>query len=97
MEFENDVTEVLYKKTTKALDKHNANTLIIGGGVIANTYIRETFKELEGKDTTKVLIPEFDLTTDNAVMIAIAGYLKSFNSKPEINPEIIANGNLSLN
>jgi N6-L-threonylcarbamoyladenine synthase len=97
LEFENAVTEVLYKKTTKALDKHNANTLIIGGGVIANTYIRETFKELEGKDTTKVLIPEFDLTTDNAVMIAIAGYLKSFNSKPEINPEIIANGNLSLN
>lgn len=97
LEFENAVAEVLLKKTTKALEKYSANILIIGGGVIANKNIRETFKELEKTDRrTKVFIPEIDLTTDNAIMIGIAGFLKSFSHKPEINPEIVADGNLKL-
>jgi len=111
LEFETSVAEVLLKKTKKALEKYDAEVLIIGGGVIANKNIRETFSALQNNDettnettsetgsdsqTTKVFIPEIDLTTDNSIMIGIAGYLKSFDYDAKINPEIIAEGNLSL-
>jgi len=44
LEFENAVTEVLLAKTQKAIDQFGIKTLIIGGGVIANTYIRKSFQ-----------------------------------------------------
>lgn len=93
LEFEEAVTEVLFKKTKSAIVEYGATFLIIGGGVIANKYIRETFQNLEG---VTVLVPEIKLATDNAVMIAMAGYLKHFSVQPEINPEIKADGNLAL-
>lgn len=101
LEFETAVTEVLFKKTIGAIKKHKAETLIIGGGVIANRHIRETFKKLENQtdilnEKIQVLIPEINLTTDNAVMIGIAGYLKSLSKEAQINPEIKADGNLKL-
>jgi tRNA A37 threonylcarbamoyltransferase TsaD len=52
--------------------------------------------ETSSPKSIKVFIPEIDLTTDNAIMIGIAGYLKSFDYKVEINPEIVAEGNMSL-
>ena len=42
-EFENAVTEVLWKKTARALKEAGARTLVLGGGVSANTHIRRTF------------------------------------------------------
>ena len=95
LEFENSVTEVLYSKTCKAIEENGARTLILGGGVTANSHIRETFSKL-GNDNFKVLIPDRNLSTDNAVMIAITGFLRSFQKKPEICPEIRANGNLKI-
>lgn len=94
-EFETAATEVLLSKTKKAISEHGAKTLILGGGVTANKYIRDIFSKL-ANDNLKVFVPERELSTDNAVMIAIASYLKSFIVKPEINPEIIASGNLKL-
>jgi len=103
LEFETAVTEVLLKKTSKAIDKYDAKDLIIGGGVIANKNIRETFARLQNDSETvteniNVWVPEINLTTDNSIMIGIAGYLnfKQNPDKAEINPEIVANGNLSL-
>jgi N6-L-threonylcarbamoyladenine synthase len=83
-EFENAVTEVIIKKTEKALEQTHAETLIIGGGVIANTYIRNELKKMIAEKFSHVslLIPTLDMTTDNSVMIGIAGYLKAI-SKPE--------------
>jgi len=95
LEFENSVAEVLFKKTNRAIEKFDAKSLIIGGGVIANKNIRETFGKLNSSDF-KVLVPEIDLTTDNAIMIAMAGYLKSFREDAKINPEIKADGNLEF-
>jgi len=103
LEFETAVTEVLLKKTSKAIDKYNAKDLIIGGGVIANKNIRETFARLQNSletniEKVNVWVPEINLTTDNSIMIGIAGYL-NFKQNPDavkINPEIVANGNLSL-
>ena len=45
-EFENAVAEVLVSKTRRALEERCAKTLILGGGVVANTYIRGSFEKL---------------------------------------------------
>jgi len=95
-EFENSVTDVLWKKTTLALDQTGAKTLVIGGGVSANTHIRRTFTENISKEYSDVMlkIPSAELTTDNAVMIAIAGFYRA--SRKEFPTDFSASGNLSL-
>jgi N6-L-threonylcarbamoyladenine synthase len=103
LEFENAVTEVLITKTKKALEEYGAKTLILGGGVVANTYIREQFKKMvqEYGDVT-LLIPEINHATDNAVMIAAAGYLNIISQTKDSHvlstnfKEIKAQGNLRL-
>lgn len=98
-EFEDAVTEVLLKKTLDALEKTGAKTLAVGGGVSANTFIRESFeKALEGHDAA-LYFPERSLATDNAIMIALAAHAKiSINPHaPEKTFEtMVAKGNLSL-
>ncbi len=96
LEFENAVTDVLWKKTSRALDDTMAGTLVIGGGVSANTHIRRTFTEKIREEYSDVTlrIPSVSLTTDNAVMIALAGFYRAKNKN--ISNEPNANGNLSL-
>jgi N6-L-threonylcarbamoyladenine synthase len=95
-EFEDAVAEVLWKKTARALEQTNAKTLVIGGGVSANTHIRRVFKEKMEEEFPQVTlrIPTASLTTDNALMIALAGYFRALNN--DFATTIIANGNLSL-
>ena len=57
----------------KAIKKTGLKTIALAGGVSANSYIRNAFKELE-KDGIKVYMPDLKLCTDNAAMIASAGY-----------------------
>lgn len=99
-EFENAVTEVLVTKTKRALEETSAQTLILGGGVIANTFIRKNFEELAASLNVKLFVPSIDLSTDNSIMIGIAGYLR-YAADPKdsiIQPgvAIAARGNLSL-
>jgi N6-L-threonylcarbamoyladenine synthase len=95
-EFENAVTEVLWSKTARALEECGAQTLVIGGGVSANTHIRRTFAEhmRSSYPDATLCIPSAALTTDNAVMIGIAGFYRVL--RKEFVTEIRANGNLSL-
>ncbi len=95
-EFENAITEVLWKKTARALEETGAQTLVMGGGVSANTHIRRTFTENVGKESPHVSlrIPTAALTTDNAIMIALAGFYRA--SRKEFVSDITANGNRSL-
>ncbi len=98
-EFEEAVVDVLMSKTKKALKKYKVKTLILGGGVTANKKIREDFKKLEKELKIKVLIPNPKHSTDNAVMIAVAGYFRYLNGKildPDKTGRIKANGNLHL-
>lgn len=55
--------------------------IAIGGGVSANSGIRNTLKEAEKKYGWKTYIPKFEYCTDNAGMIAIVGYLKYLNNR----------------
>jgi N6-L-threonylcarbamoyladenine synthase len=96
LEFENAVTEVLLAKTKKAIEDHGAETLILGGGVIANTHIRRSFQELAATHPgLKLLMPELNLSTDNAIMIAIAGYFDHLSGK-QPQTSIKAEGNLQF-
>ena len=98
-EFENAVIETLVHKTIKAIKEYKIQTLIVGGGVSANSYLQKimTEKIKENKLKTKIYFPSKSLTGDNALMIAIAGYFKAKNKKfvKNIN-SIKAQGNLSL-
>ena len=93
-EFENAVVDVLIAKTFAAVKKFSAQSIIIGGGVSANTELQKRFK-LEAKNFgIPVHLPTKNLSTDNAIMIAIAGYFAkpvSLTSK-----KLIAVGNLEL-
>ncbi len=73
-EFEDAVTEVLVSKTKRALREYGAQTLIVAGGVVANTHIRREFAKLAAEENVALLIPEIPHTTDNALMIAVASY-----------------------
>ena len=72
--FEKDVAEILLENTKKAVNETNINKIALAGGVSANSYIRKAFKELEEKENIEIYYPELKLCTDNAAMIASAGY-----------------------
>ncbi|MEK7066388.1 MAG: tRNA (adenosine(37)-N6)-threonylcarbamoyltransferase complex transferase subunit TsaD [Patescibacteria group bacterium] len=82
-EFEQAVVEILAKKTKRAIEEYEPKTVIIGGGVIANKKIRETFQKFIGEYLkTKLLIPHLKYSTDNATMIGISGYFRWLDQSP---------------
>jgi N6-L-threonylcarbamoyladenine synthase len=97
-EFENAVADVLWKKALLALEQTQAKILVIGGGVSANTHIRRVFAEKMNKEfpDRTLRIPTASLTTDNAIMIALAGYYHALNQDFADPTTLTANGNLSL-
>ena len=77
--FEKAVTDVIINNSLKAAKALNINTIALAGGVSANSYIRERFLELEKTENMKIYYPELVLCTDNAAMIASAGYYNYIN------------------
>lgn len=71
--FQKTVTETLMENVKKAIQKTNIKTIALAGGVSANSYMRKEFLQLE-KEGIKVYMPDLKLCTDNAAMIASAGY-----------------------
>lgn len=71
--FEKDITEILLENTIEAAKKLNINKIALAGGVSANSYIRQEFLKLQAKGY-EIYYPEMILCTDNAAMIASAGY-----------------------
>ncbi|VXB83756.1 tRNA N6-adenosine threonylcarbamoyltransferase [Flavobacterium sp. 9R] len=70
------IIEILMDKVKQAVKETGINQIAIGGGVSANSGIRNTLKEAEKKYGWKTFIPKFEYTTDNAAMIGIVGYQK---------------------
>jgi N6-L-threonylcarbamoyladenine synthase len=96
-EFENAVADVLWKKTELALENSGAQTLVIGGGVSANTHIRRTFTEnIKERSDVNLRIPAPALTTDNAIMIALAGFYHAQKGDFAVPESLKANGNARL-
>ena len=71
--FQAAVVDVLFNKTIQAAREHHAKEILVVGGVSANRVLREAF---QAQHEFKVHIPAFSLCTDNAAMIAAAGYYR---------------------
>lgn len=78
--FEKTVTEELINNTLEAAKILNINKIALAGGVSANSYIRASFENLKN-DGYEIYYPELKLCTDNAAMIASAGYYEFINGK----------------
>lgn len=74
--FEWTVVDVLMNKLSMAVKETGITRVAVAGGVSANTRLRQAFMEKHEKENWDVFIPPFSYTTDNAAMIAMAGYFK---------------------
>lgn len=73
---ERTVVEVLIAKLKKAVKDTGIRRVAVAGGVSANTKLREAFQTRLQNGEWQSFVPPFSYTTDNAAMIAIAGYYK---------------------
>lgn len=72
--FQNRVTDILVKKTMKALKEYNVYNLIVAGGVAANKGLRSKLEKECKLENIKLCVPDIKYCTDNAAMIGAAGY-----------------------
>lgn len=72
--FEEVVSNLLVENTSKAIKQTRLDKIVLAGGVSANSYIRQKFDRLAQTENIKVYYPEMVYCTDNAAMIASAGY-----------------------
>ena len=79
--FEKVVVESLTEKTIKAMKEKHVNNLVLAGGVAANKGIRNEFTRLAQLDGFNFSYPDIKYCTDNATMIASAGYYLYKNNK----------------
>ena len=77
--FERSVVESLLEKLDEALTRTPASEVVVAGGVAANTLLRRRAAEVVG-DRARLTMPPLDLCTDNAAMIAAAGF---YGGKPQ--------------
>ena len=68
--------KIITQKIEKAVNQNKIYSVVIGGGVSANSKIRDFLNEKKLNSGWKTYIPYIDFTTDNAAMIGIAGYYK---------------------
>ena len=74
--FQNSVVRVLTDKTISAAKKYLVNQIVVAGGVAANHGLRESLTEACEREKIKLTFPRMVYCTDNAAMIAVAGYFK---------------------
>jgi len=88
-EFQQAIVDVLIAKIIKAGQEYKVKTIMLAGGVAANQELRRQIKE-----KIKIQIPDLRYTTDNAVMIAAAGYFRALKKdfipwqKIKVNPNL---------
>lgn len=93
--FEKAAIDVLVSKTVRAAQEYKAKTVLIGGGVSANSTLRRRLSETLGKTlpSARFMIPDLSLAGDNALMTAAAAYMTGKKKAPT---EIGADANARL-
>lgn len=92
---QNIIIKILMDKLKLAVEETGINQIAIGGGVSANSGIRQTLKDAEAKYGWKTYIPKFEYTTDNAAMIGIVGYQKYLHNQFE-NASVVSKARIEL-
>ncbi len=85
-EFEDAVVETLVIKCIRALDETGHQALVVAGGVGANRRLRERLVADAAKRGAKVYFPRSEFCTDNAAMIAYAGWARRSDAMPATGP-----------
>lgn len=75
------IVDILMDKLKMAVKQTGIKQIAIGGGVSANSGIRNALNQAEKKYGWKAYLPKFEYTTDNAAMIAITGYYKYLSNR----------------
>ncbi len=94
-EIEEAITDVLVAKTIKAAQDHRAQTILLGGGVAANGWLRLNLEKEVKRIGRSFFVPPADLCTDNAAIIALTGAIHS--KKARLFDTIEVKANLNLN
>jgi N6-L-threonylcarbamoyladenine synthase len=97
-EFQNAVIESLIIKTIKAAKKYQAKSVMLSGGVSANLVLREQLDKSVKNDLTATdfFMPDLKYTTDNAAMVATAGFFRFLKSKKSAWKNLQTNCNRQL-
>jgi N6-L-threonylcarbamoyladenine synthase len=97
-EFQQAVIDVLISKTIKSAKKFGVKNIMLAGGVAANIELRRQMLEAVQRQIpdSQFQIPDLRYTTDNAVMIAAAGYYKALRKKYTPWQKLKADCNLKL-
>ena len=82
------IIKIIMEKLKLAVAETGINRITIGGGVSANSGIRETLLQAQNKYGWKTHIPKFEYTTDNAAMIGIVGYYTFLEENQSQNNEL---------
>ncbi len=93
--FQEAIVDVQVRKTLEAADRRGVGTVLLGGGVVANTRLRERMASDGAAAGLQVLFPPLDLCTDNAAMIACVGAAR-FARGEQTSLDIAADPNLGL-
>jgi N6-L-threonylcarbamoyladenine synthase len=93
--FQRAVVDNLLSRTLAAAEKHAARTILVSGGVAANSELRRAFQAEGQRRGIEVYFPSRALSTDNAAMIAAAGYVR-FMAGERADSTLNAEANLPL-
>jgi N6-L-threonylcarbamoyladenine synthase len=74
--FQTAVVDVLVAKARRAVREVGAKSMALGGGVAANSALRERFAAAAASDGVQVFLPSQEMCTDNAAMIASVGWYR---------------------
>jgi len=78
--FQESIVDVLFQKTLQAAKEFNVKNIIVAGGVSANQALRDRFLS---QHEIPVFIPPLKYCTDNAAMVAAAGYFRFVHGKTD--------------
>jgi N6-L-threonylcarbamoyladenine synthase len=95
-EFEESVADVLVAKVRRAAEERGPKSIVAGGGVFANAYLRGRLESAARELGAEPVFTPPELATDNATMVALSGYIRFLASGPDDPESVRADGSRRL-